>query len=163
MSATYITAHSNATSLTHWARPGIKPASSWILVRFITAEPQQELLLLLCKATKFNVRHKVQSYNWLPCWLGAVWKLAVPWEFPSGLVAGTRCSLSSVSSLGTEIPHQALSSSLSKASKLNSLPVSLVFPDALSCTYLDIFLSASISSSFMMSYFCLFPSAIPSF
>ena len=29
---TYITAHSNTRSLTHWARPGIKPASSWILV-----------------------------------------------------------------------------------------------------------------------------------
>ena len=24
-------------------RPGIEPASSWILVRFVTAEPQQEL------------------------------------------------------------------------------------------------------------------------
>ena len=48
--------HSNATSepppipmdgntqpLTHWARPGIKPASLWILVRFITAQPQWEL------------------------------------------------------------------------------------------------------------------------
>ena len=31
-------------SLTPQARPGVKPASSWILVRFITAEPQQELL-----------------------------------------------------------------------------------------------------------------------
>ena len=33
-SVTYSTAHGNARSLTHWARPGIKPASSWILVRF---------------------------------------------------------------------------------------------------------------------------------
>ena len=31
----YTTAHGNAGSLTHWARPGIKPASSWILVRFV--------------------------------------------------------------------------------------------------------------------------------
>ena len=34
-SATYTTAHGNATSLTHWARPGIEPASSqqqcWVL------------------------------------------------------------------------------------------------------------------------------------
>ena len=37
------TAHTNARSLTHWARPGIKPASSWLLVRFVTAEPQWEL------------------------------------------------------------------------------------------------------------------------
>ena len=27
---------SNAGSLTHWARPGVEPASSWILVRFLT-------------------------------------------------------------------------------------------------------------------------------
>ena len=39
MSATYTTAHGNVRFLTHWVRPGIKPASSWILVRFITAEP----------------------------------------------------------------------------------------------------------------------------
>ena len=30
--------------LTHWARPGIKPASSWILIGFVTTtEPQLEL------------------------------------------------------------------------------------------------------------------------
>ena len=40
-SATYTTVHGK--SLTHWARPGIKPASSWLLVRFVTAEPQGEL------------------------------------------------------------------------------------------------------------------------
>ena len=36
-SATYITAHGNANnrSLTHWARPGINPASSWMQVRFL--------------------------------------------------------------------------------------------------------------------------------
>ena len=42
-SATYTTAHSNARSLTHWVRPGIKPASSWILVGFSSAELQWEL------------------------------------------------------------------------------------------------------------------------
>ena len=42
-SPTYTTAHSNTRSLTHWARPGIESASSWILVKFITTEPQQEL------------------------------------------------------------------------------------------------------------------------
>ena len=30
---TITTAHSNARSLTHWARPGIEPTSSWMLVR----------------------------------------------------------------------------------------------------------------------------------
>ena len=34
ISATYATAQGNAGSLTHWARPGIKPMSSWILVGF---------------------------------------------------------------------------------------------------------------------------------
>ena len=33
-SATYSTAHSNARSLTHWARPGLEPMSSWMLVGF---------------------------------------------------------------------------------------------------------------------------------
>ena len=43
MSANYTTAHGNTGSLTHWARPGIESASSWILVRFLSSEPQQEL------------------------------------------------------------------------------------------------------------------------
>ena len=36
--------HSNTGSLTHWARLEIDPVSSWTLVRFITPEPQKELL-----------------------------------------------------------------------------------------------------------------------
>ena len=47
MSATYTTAHGNAGSLTCWARPGIKAATSWILVGFLTAELQWELLGLV--------------------------------------------------------------------------------------------------------------------
>ena len=42
-SATYTTAPVNARSLTHRARSGIKPTSSWILVGFITAVPRWEL------------------------------------------------------------------------------------------------------------------------
>ena len=34
-SATHTTAHGNAGSLTHWARPGIKPLTSWFLVGFV--------------------------------------------------------------------------------------------------------------------------------
>ena len=37
------TAHGNAGSVTHWARPGVEPAFSRILVRFLTAEPKWEL------------------------------------------------------------------------------------------------------------------------
>ena len=35
VSAAYTTAHSNTGSLTHWARSGIEPATSWFLVGFI--------------------------------------------------------------------------------------------------------------------------------
>ena len=38
--------HSNARSLAHWVRLGIEPTSSWILVWFVTTEPQWELLSL---------------------------------------------------------------------------------------------------------------------
>ena len=34
-SVSYTTAHGNTGSLAHGARPGIEPASSWILVRFV--------------------------------------------------------------------------------------------------------------------------------
>ena len=34
-SATHTTAHGNTGSLTHWARPGIEPATSWFLVGFV--------------------------------------------------------------------------------------------------------------------------------
>ena len=46
-SATYTTAHGNVGSLTHWARPEIESSSSWILVGFVTAEPQPEFLKYL--------------------------------------------------------------------------------------------------------------------
>ena len=46
-SVTYTTAHGNTRFLTHWERPGIEPASSWIRVRFISAEPRWELQTLL--------------------------------------------------------------------------------------------------------------------
>ena len=42
-STTYTIVQGNAGSLTHWARLGMKPPSSWILVGFVSAEPQREL------------------------------------------------------------------------------------------------------------------------
>ena len=45
MSTTYATAHGNVGSLTHWARPGIEPVTSWFLVGFISAAPPWELLV----------------------------------------------------------------------------------------------------------------------
>ena len=47
-SSNYNTAHSNARSLTHWERPGVEPTSSWILVGFVTTQPQWELQILHC-------------------------------------------------------------------------------------------------------------------
>ena len=49
---TYTTAHSNTGSLSHWSRSGIQSTSSWILVGFVTTEPQWEI----CWATAGNLR-----------------------------------------------------------------------------------------------------------
>ena len=40
----YTTALSNTRSLIHWVKPGTEPASSLILVGFVTAEPQWDSL-----------------------------------------------------------------------------------------------------------------------
>ena len=42
-SMTYTIAQGSAGSLTHWARPGIRPTTSWFLVRFVSSVPWQEL------------------------------------------------------------------------------------------------------------------------
>ena len=41
--AIYTEAADNARLLTHWVRPGIELACSWIRVRFVSTEPQREL------------------------------------------------------------------------------------------------------------------------
>ena len=46
-SATYNTAHGNARFLTHCTRQGIEPASSWILIKFVSTALQWELLKCL--------------------------------------------------------------------------------------------------------------------
>ena len=45
-SATYTTVHGGEGSLALWVGSGIEPTSSWILVRFVTTEPREELLHL---------------------------------------------------------------------------------------------------------------------
>ena len=57
-SVTYATAHCNAGSLTHWLRPGIESASSWMLVRFVSAEPRQELPF-----TSFYFRNRNKDFT----------------------------------------------------------------------------------------------------
>ena len=59
-SVTYTAAYGNTRSLTHWTRPGIKPSSLWILVRFVTTEPQGELpdsAYLISNYTKGSATH----------------------------------------------------------------------------------------------------------
>ena len=79
-SATYTTAHSNAGSLTHLARTGIDPASSWILVRFFSTEPWWEL--------PSSILNKI---SWVSCdqCLGHYW-------------AGVLCTLQCANSLNAK-------------------------------------------------------------
>jgi len=63
-SVTYTTAQINTGPLTHWVKPGIEPASSWILVGFIPDEPQWALLLPLCEhgmSFEFFVTYSILS------------------------------------------------------------------------------------------------------
>ena len=66
MSVTYTTAHSNAGSLTHWARPGIEPKTSWFLVGFISAVPQRERLQFSSKQSLQLSPHRLWLGWWLP-------------------------------------------------------------------------------------------------
>ena len=59
-SATYTAAHGNTGSLIHWVRPGIKPTSSWVLVGFITTEPQWDFLNFKCIS---NILHLYSPHN----------------------------------------------------------------------------------------------------
>ena len=45
--------------LNHWARPGIEPASSWILVGFVTTEPRWECQHHHC------VPREIKNFMWL--------------------------------------------------------------------------------------------------
>ena len=69
-SATCTTASSNARSLTHWARPGIKPTSSWILVGFISPVPWRELQRPFLIPTSSQLPSA--QNNFLCAWCGVV-------------------------------------------------------------------------------------------
>ena len=64
---TYTTTHSNIRLLTHSVRPGIEPASSWVLVRFISAEAGQELphwrYLIVTASSAPSLVHRRQKEN----------------------------------------------------------------------------------------------------
>ena len=63
--AAYTTAHDNAGSLTHWVRPGIESASSWILVGFVpswaTAGAPGLLILMRVKGSSFHWRGQLKG------------------------------------------------------------------------------------------------------
>ena len=64
--------HSNSGSLTHWARPGIKPLSSWMLVGFVnhwamTGTPRKHNL--------YNPKHFHTSFHGL--WATVTWTYTV--------------------------------------------------------------------------------------
>ena len=62
--------------------PGIKPESSWILVGFVTAEPQQEFLYHLNLLNQHIDQHKgrVQTSNITKEWKTVSWQQGI-WEF----------------------------------------------------------------------------------
>ena len=64
LSVIYTTAHSNGRSLTDWARPGMEPASSWILIRFVTTEPQWELHILKTFEVDFINKLEIIGNYW---------------------------------------------------------------------------------------------------
>ena len=63
-SATYTTVHGNAGSLTHWARPGIEPSTSWFLVRFDVSAPRRELQCLVFKVLSLLVFNIANCSAW---------------------------------------------------------------------------------------------------
>ena len=69
-SVTYTRVHGNTGSLSHWERPGIEPASSRILVGFISTVPQWELLThifmesLLCPGTQWTWNSVCALQQW---------------------------------------------------------------------------------------------------
>ena len=63
-SVTYTTAHSNAGSLTHWLRPGIEPATSWV-----SAVPWWELLFFFFFVWFKGNCDTENSFFSLACWI----------------------------------------------------------------------------------------------
>ena len=66
--------HSNAGSLTHWPRLGIVPSSSWILVGFVSTEPQWELCylsffvflsMIICRSIHVAANSIISFFFWL--------------------------------------------------------------------------------------------------
>ena len=57
-SANYTTAHGNTGSTTHWVRPGMEPATSWLVVGFVSTVPWRELHLCLVPEHSHHPKRK---------------------------------------------------------------------------------------------------------
>ena len=57
-------AHGTTGSWTHWGGPGIEPASSWILVGFVSTEPQWESLTILIWISVYRHDSIAQERGW---------------------------------------------------------------------------------------------------
>ena len=55
-SATYTIGHSNAGSLTYWARPGIEPTTSWFLIGFVSIAPRWKILIIVFYFNLFFIK-----------------------------------------------------------------------------------------------------------
>ena len=62
-SAVYATSCSNAMSLTHWARPGMEPASSWILVGFLTCWATMETAFAEFLRKRYKTKHLIYAFS----------------------------------------------------------------------------------------------------
>ena len=68
MSAHYTTAHGNARSPAHLVKPGVKPASSWILVRLISTVPHFQCAARIVKMTSMSKLISLPSRYWCSKW-----------------------------------------------------------------------------------------------
>ena len=69
----YATAPGNVESLTHRGRPGIKPTSSWILVRFVTCWDTMGTMkkIVLINNTTYHIKLIEWGVPWWPCGWGS--------------------------------------------------------------------------------------------
>ena len=122
-SVTYTTARSNARSLTYWARLGIKPATSWFLVGFVSPAPRWELLDLI-KMKTFGI---LLWHSRLRIWcchcrsrghsVAYVWSLA--WGLPHALGVARRKKLKT---FGDPVVAQWLTNPTSIHEDVGSIP-----------------------------------------
>ena len=84
MSFTYTTAHGNTGYLTHWARPGVKPATLCFLVRFISTAPQWKHLsihLYTCNFWPCRYTSRKSSNKYMHAFLQKYICEAIHWFF----------------------------------------------------------------------------------